>query len=101
MVVVQRVVEGVRTIHRLQKGQVLADGLLVNCGAVGTSSTLGSPWLAGGDVLKRDCSVLTCLVLQFPLVQSLYSMDVAKAVVTCFPHHILDLRLKHLTLALL
>lgn len=45
--------------------------------------------------------MLTCLVLQFPLVQSLYSMDVAKAVVTCFPHHILDLRLKHLTLALL
>lgn len=61
MVVVQRVVKGIRTVHRLQKGQVLADGLLVTRGDVDTSSTLGSPWLAGGDVLGKDCSVLTHL----------------------------------------
>lgn len=70
----QRAVEEVRTIHRFKKAQVLGDRplVIVKLDGMGTPSTLGSPWLTGSRVLGKDCSMLTCLVLQFSLVPVLH-----------------------------
>lgn len=73
--------------------------VMVKCGGVDPASTLGSPSLTGGGVLGKDCSIYA-----HPSCATVSSSQTAKAVVavvTHFPRQILDLRLRHLSLALL